>query len=167
VETGLTNDTIAEFSRSARQSGSEVHFAGNREHLADVLTEMLAGQEAVFCPSVTDLERSINGWEFRRTMDYQTASVVAEEVLAGVAESGTIVVSEGRNKPVRASMLCEHYVAILNHENIVPAFEDLFVSFEQLPANLCLITGPSRTADIEKTLIMGMHGPSKVSIVIV
>ncbi len=163
----MINDIIVEFSWKAQQSGSEVYLENDREHLAEVLTEMLPGQATVFCPSVTDLEKSINGPESRRTMDYQSASVVVEEVLAGVAESGTIVVGEYSDKPIRASMLCEHYVAILNHENILPAFEDLFVSFGQLPANLCLITGPSRTADIEKTLIMGMHGPAKVSIVIV
>jgi L-lactate utilization protein LutC len=163
----LISDIIAEFIHNAQHAGSQALFVTTRANLSGALLEAVSGDAAVFCPAITELEKSISISESIRTMDYRNAAVVVEEALAGVAETGTIVVRDSHDKPIQASMLCEHYVAILNCEQIFDTFENLFASFGHLPPHLSLITGPSRTADIEKTLVMGMHGPARVSIMIV
>ncbi|MCX5862104.1 MAG: LUD domain-containing protein, partial [Deltaproteobacteria bacterium] len=69
-------------------------------------------------------------------------------------------------KFLQASLLTEHHVAIVPREKIFPTFPEFFASLAEMPTNITLITGPSRTADIEKTLIIGMHGPKKVTVIV-
>lgn len=162
----MSDDLINEFIANAGESGARVHCAPDSAALSKVLEEILSDGSVAFCPGTTSMEKSVIIPERNRTADYMRAAVVIEEVSAGVAESGTIVVRDFEDRPIQASMICEHYVAIVNRLTILPTLEDLFSTLVKMPANLTLITGPSRTADIEKNLVVGMHGPGKVSIVI-
>jgi L-lactate dehydrogenase complex protein LldG len=71
-----------------------------------------------------------------------------------------------------ASLLPPVHIAIVERAQIVPDLFDLFAILEQqiptgLPTNVALITGPSKTGDIELTLITGVHGPGKWHVIIV
>ncbi len=84
---------------------------------------------------------------------------------AGIADTGTLVIPSGRGKPQYVSLTPEIHFAILNADAIC---QDLSRGL-QLPAikgssNVSLISGPSRTADIEMTLTLGVHGPRKVHV---
>ena len=61
-----------------------------------------------------------------------------------------------------------HHVAIVRRERIFDTLDDLFAAVAGAPpTNLTLVTGPSRTADIELTLAIGVHGPEKLDIILV
>jgi L-lactate utilization protein LutC len=82
---------------------------------------------------------------------------------AAVAETGSLALSGGNGKPLLTSLLPEIHFAVLNQDQLLPTIEDLF----QLPGYLtasaaALISGPSRTGDIELTLTIGVHGPKRV-----
>jgi len=87
----------------------------------------------------------------------------------GIAETGTLVFLSG---PQSASSWhfrpgCEF--VLLPRYGIVPRFEDIIMRIKALgrmPATLNLITGPSRTADIEQTIELGAHGPRAIHILI-
>lgn len=89
---------------------------------------------------------------------------------AGLAESGSIVLSHGGGRPRMASLAPRVHVAILG---IALIHRTLAHWVEQHPelvgdtANLVVITGPSRTGDIEQQLNLGVHGPRNVHIVLV
>jgi L-lactate dehydrogenase complex protein LldF len=80
-----------------------------------------------------------------------------------IADTGTLVLPSGIGRPLTASLLPEIHVAIIHARQIVPSLEAA-LRLEQIAAsaNAILITGPSRTADIEMTLTIGVHGPSEL-----
>ena len=69
------------------------------------------------------------------------------------------------------SLLPATYLAIIEPSQIVPDLFDLFERIEErkhdLPSNIALVTGPSKTGDIELKLTTGVHGPGNVNVVIV
>lgn len=89
-------------------------------------------------------------------------------VLAGIAETGSLVVCGGQGRSLRASLLPEIHVAVLYASQLVASPEKAF----RLPAvagspAAVLVTGPSRTADIEMTLTIGVHGPAELHVFLV
>jgi len=90
---------------------------------------------------------------------------------AAIAETGTLVLASGPDTPSTASLLPETHVAILAASRIVPHMEDAFAlareAFGELPRAINFVSGPSRTADIDQTIVLGAHGPSRVHIVLV
>jgi len=89
---------------------------------------------------------------------------------AGLAESGSIVLSSGPGRGRLASLMVPIHVAVLRCDRMVFSLSDLFRLRPDLAAmpgsNLVCITGPSRTADIEMTLSRGVHGPREVHVVL-
>jgi L-lactate dehydrogenase complex protein LldG len=88
--------------------------------------------------------------------------------LAGIAESGTLVLAAGPGRPQTASLLPEIHIAILNAGDIVERLAEALAQPEiRSVSSLALITGPSRTADIEMTLTIGVHGPGRLVVLLV
>jgi L-lactate utilization protein LutC len=94
-------------------------------------------------------------------------------VEALIAETGTIVQASRPGQPRLFSLLPPIYIAIADRSQLVP---DLFDWFELIPrdaapnvlhANVSLITGPSKTGDIELRLVTGVHGPGEVHVVLI
>ena len=90
------------------------------------------------------------------------------EVLAGIAETGSIVCASVEGRAVQASLLPSHHLAILPAAKIYATLDDFFQSLSATPpTNIAVITGPSRTADIELTLAIGVHGPERLDVIVV
>lgn len=86
----------------------------------------------------------------------------------GIAETGSISIQSGPKTRRLASLAVVEHVAILKAESIVPDLLDWADSLgTDPPANEVLITGPSKTADIEMNLVMGVHGPKNVHVVLI
>jgi L-lactate dehydrogenase complex protein LldG len=88
---------------------------------------------------------------------------------AGIAESGSIAVVSGAGRSRLASLLAPVHVAVLRADRIYPSLTAFFTAHADIAeegSNLVLITGPSRTADIEMTLTRGVHGPGEVHVVV-
>lgn len=93
---------------------------------------------------------------------------------AAVAESGSIVVVSGPGRGRLASLIAPVHIALLPAERIVrtlpDAFDLLYAQFGRdvvhERANITIITGPSRSADIEQTLTLGVHGPKEIHVIV-
>lgn len=88
----------------------------------------------------------------------------------GVAASGTLAVASNSGRPGSLTLLPPLSVVVLRTERIVPDLAALLNRLEpqSLGANrLTLITGPSRTADIEKRIVLGVHGPRELCAVLI
>jgi L-lactate dehydrogenase complex protein LldG len=88
--------------------------------------------------------------------------------LAGIAETGTLVLPGGGGRPQTASLLPEVHFAVLHQADLVQTLVEAL----HLPAlreypTVVLTSGPSRTADIEMTLTIGVHGPRELRVFIV
>jgi len=88
--------------------------------------------------------------------------------LAGIAETGTVVIPGGEGQPLTASLLPAVHIAVLRASDILPSLEATLglPEIEKSPA-VALVSGPSRTADIEMTLTIGVHGPGELHVFVV
>ncbi len=89
-----------------------------------------------------------------------------------IAETGTLVMCSRPGQERLASLIAPMHVAIVERRQIVPDLIDVFrqldeCGHEQLPSNLTLITGPSKTGDIELQLTTGVHGPGKWRVIVI
>jgi L-lactate dehydrogenase complex protein LldG len=85
-----------------------------------------------------------------------------------VALSGTLVLSCDPQRPRSTSLLPPLHVAVLPVDRIIPTLGELFARMPTaVPSALTFITGPSRTADIEMTVVRGVHGPVSVVVFLI
>lgn len=88
--------------------------------------------------------------------------------VAGVAATGSVVLAADRSGGRGASVLPRTHVCILDTEQLVPTTAEVWERWRSgLPSNLTMVTGPSRTGDIEQILTIGVHGPVALHIVLV
>ena len=102
-----------------------------------------------------------------------TDAVGVTAAVAAVAETGTVVLASGRESPTTLNFLPDTHIAVLRTGAIVGAYEGTWNAVRTpsaaaaLPRVVNWITGPSRTADIEQTLLIGVHGPRRQHIVLI
>ncbi len=86
-------------------------------------------------------------------------------VLCAIAETGTLVLSSAAGR--FASLLPMRHLALVREEQLVPTMAEALAKYgDELPSAWVQATGPSRTADIELTLSIGVHGPGVVHVVL-
>jgi L-lactate dehydrogenase complex protein LldG len=89
---------------------------------------------------------------------------------AGIAETGTLMLPSGPQRPVLNNLLPDVAIVLVHAAAIVGCYEaafDLLRAAGELPRNVMLVTGPSRSADIEQTLELGAHGPRRLHVLII
>lgn len=88
-----------------------------------------------------------------------------------LAETGTLLLLSGPDTYASASLLPETHIAIVAASRIVAGMEDAFALVRaergELPRAANFISGPSRTGDIEQTIVLGAHGPYRVHVIVV
>lgn len=91
----------------------------------------------------------------------------------GVAESGALALVSGPDNPTTLNFLPDNHFVIVSAAEIAGDYETIWERLREqtgkgtMPRSVNLITGPSRSADIEQTLLLGAHGPRTLHIVIV
>ena len=123
-------------------------------------------------------------WPDLGRLDWKSAKLVLEPraargddavgvtgVFCAIAETGTLMLCSGPGTPASVSLLPETHIAIVPVQRIVAVMEDAWdlarAELGQLPRAVNFISGPSRTADIEQTIVLGAHGPYRVHLVLV
>ena len=87
--------------------------------------------------------------------------------LYGLADTGSVVLAASPEEPRASSLLPDVNVTLLTEDRILPGLDELFAAVgADLPSALAIVTGPSRSADIEQTLAVGVHGPGEVHVVL-
>jgi L-lactate dehydrogenase complex protein LldG len=90
------------------------------------------------------------------------------EARYGLADTGSVVLAASPEEPRSRHLLPDVHVSLLAANRILPGLDELFAAVgENLPSALTIVTGPSRSADIEQRLVVGVHGPGEVHVVIV
>ena len=109
--------------------------------------------------------------EIRQGRAQGTDTVSVQHGFAGIAETGTLMLPSSPERPVTLNLLADTEIVVLRASVIVGAYEEawdrLRAELGAMPRNVMLVTGPSRSADIEQTLELGAHGPRRLHIVLV
>jgi L-lactate dehydrogenase complex protein LldG len=90
--------------------------------------------------------------------------------LAAVAETGTLLLVSGPDTPTTLNFLPDTHIVVLRAAQVVASYEDgwdLVREQQEWPRTVNLITGPSRTGDIEQRIQLGAHGPRRLHVVLV
>jgi L-lactate dehydrogenase complex protein LldG len=124
-------------------------------------------------------DRALAGLPWREAWDLERASGAAgpndraslSHAVAGAAETGTLFLLSGPDNPTSLNFLPEAHCVLIAAADIFASYEDAFdriraLSGGTLPRSVNLISGPSRTADIEQTIVRGAHGPRRLLVVI-
>lgn len=92
---------------------------------------------------------------------------------AGIAETGTLVLTSGAERPTSLNFLPETHVVMVKASTVTGLYEDAWDRLRalygpgEMPRTVNFITGPSRTGDIEQTIQLGAHGPRRLHILLV
>jgi L-lactate dehydrogenase complex protein LldG len=106
--------------------------------------------------------------EIRRGLAEDADAVGLTSAFAGIAETGSLMLLSGPDHPTTVAFLPETSIIVLRADRVLRAYEDGFrlARQEQLPRSINLITGPSRSGDIEQTIQLGAHGPKRLLILL-
>jgi L-lactate dehydrogenase complex protein LldG len=98
-------------------------------------------------------------------------AVSVQHAFAAIAETGTLMLPSAPERPTTLNLLPDTAIVVLRAERLVGAYEEAWDMLRKelggLPRNVMLVTGPSRSADIEQALELGAHGPRRLHIVLV
>jgi L-lactate dehydrogenase complex protein LldG len=116
-------------------------------------------------------------WSSRPLLEIREGRAEASDLVAvqhgyaGIAETGTLMLPSAPDRPTTLNLLADTAVVVLRADAVVGAYEEawdrLRAASGGMPRNVMLVTGPSRSADIEQTLELGAHGPRRLHVVLV
>ncbi|KAB2925073.1 MAG: lactate utilization protein C [Dechloromonas sp.] len=170
----LGGDLLGRFvARAESLSSSVERIAGRRSLPASVAGFLAAGQlgsAAVIAPELADLDWAASGLSVaaRPAVDRDTVGITG--CFCAIAETGTLLLLSGAQTPASVSLLPETHIALVDERRIVGTMEDAFALLRaehgSLPRALNFVSGPSRTGDIEQTIVLGAHGPRRVHLIL-
>lgn len=142
--------------------------------VAEYLREGVASRGLVIDPTLpmdaADWDRT--GLSWARGDTRADGDVYISAGLAAVAECGAVVLASGRGRALRNDFLAHTHVVVIPTGCMLPDFAGLWALLRQrpagelLPRTFCLITGPSRTADLGVPAKLGAHGPARVHVLL-
>jgi L-lactate dehydrogenase complex protein LldG len=116
-------------------------------------------------------------WEEERTLTVSTGASAGNDLAAvshafgAVAESGTLMLTSGADNPTTLNFLPDTHVVVVAAADVTGDYETLWQRLRErlgaMPRTVNLITGPSRSADIGQTLVLGAHGPRRLHVMVV
>ncbi|MGK2740871.1 LutC/YkgG family protein [Tepidicaulis sp. LMO-SS28] len=171
---------LEQFVRLAKSLGCGFSFIERIEETPRAVAEMLSAQDLprdIWLsddPALLPLDWKEAGLALHddRSRDALDGVVSVTGAVAGLAETGAVAVASSANHPFALGLLPDVHVVVLSADRVVAGMEDVWplirkAGGNRLPRAVSLVGGPSRTGDIEATLVMGAHGPRALHIVLV
>ncbi|SAL46882.1 LutC/YkgG family protein [Caballeronia telluris] len=135
------------------------------------LQSLNLGTGAVAWPSLADLRWATAGMQVQMRKPVDADLVGITGCFCATAETGSLVLLAGPDTPASGALLPQTHIAIVPASRIVAAHEDAFALMRaergELPRAVNFVSGPSRTGDIEQTIVLGAHGPYRVHVIVV
>jgi len=179
----MPTDLAAFFKQRAADMASTVETLSSREEIPRAVAGYLASLEwpeeladqmttqGVCWPEFAHLDWAGAGLQIdaRPTEGHDKLGITG--VFCGMAETGTLVLVSGADTPTGTALLPDTHIAVLPRTRIVSGMEEAYALIRSecggMPRAINFISGPSRTGDIEQTIVLGAHGPYRVHILIV
>ena len=163
------------FISKLKQVGATVSTISDKNKLVEELHRYVAENQVKSNITISK-DENLEGYnwqdiEVTTNYDPQSLSVSVTHASMGIEETGTLVMLSSPSSPTGMNFLPDHHLVVLGSGAIVKTMEDVWLSLrgvsDELPRTVNLITGPSRTADIEHEIHIGAHGPKYLHVIIV
>lgn len=163
----ITGDLVQHFTQQVNAVGGKVVSLTSLEALQTVISEHYPAEKTVY----SNLELPVNSLslsDIKDEHDLNDSDLTILQGKLGVAENGAIWVDEGSLTHRVAPFICQHLVLLLEKDTLVPFLHEAYgqLTNEQLTFGT-FISGPSKTADIEQSLVIGAHGPKSLLVCLV
>jgi L-lactate dehydrogenase complex protein LldG len=139
--------------------------------VARYLAGLKLGTAVVCWPSLAGLDWAGAGLDAAARAANGDDPVGVTGCFCAIAETGTLMLLSGPETAATTSLLPETHIAVVPVSRIVPAMEEGFMLLRnersELPRAVNFVSGPSRTGDIEQTIVLGAHGPYRVHLILV
>jgi L-lactate dehydrogenase complex protein LldG len=178
----VPDDVVEQFVRRAGDMASTVEPLADRRDVPAAVARYL---DALVLPPLLEAQKAHAGvcWPEFADLDWAGAGLAIEArptsgndrlgitgAFCAVAETGTLVVLSGADTPTGTTLLPDTHIAVVRRERIVGGMEEAFALVRRergaMPRAINMISGPSRTGDIEQTIVLGAHGPYRVHILV-
>jgi L-lactate dehydrogenase complex protein LldG len=171
----IGNDVVQHFKQQALRMSDTVDEVPSMPDVpaavAGYLDSIGVARQAVAWKTLQALAWQAGGMQVEFRLPQNEDLVGITGCFCAVAETGTLMLLSGVDTYASAALLPETHIAIVPASRIVAAMEDAFAltraEHGELPRATNFISGPSRTGDIEQTIVLGAHGPYRVHVVIV
>lgn len=168
-------DLVARFCAKAGSLASTVERVADYAALPARVAAYLAAHDLP-ARAVTALDVAGLDWAAAGVDSHSGCAADADPVgitgcFCAIAETGTLLLLSGPATPASVSLLPETHIALVPAARVVATMEDAFALLRrergQLPRAANFVSGPSRTGDIEQTIVLGAHGPCRVHLIII
>lgn len=175
----LNHDSLVDlFITKARAVSATVDEIKTMSDVPEAVREYLASENL---PARLVQARGLSGIDWSLAPTVETRAGMAEKsddtsltmAVAGVAETGTLLLASGPDTPTTLNFVPPTHIVVLTRDAVVGGYEDAWDRIRALastkgqPRAANFITGPSRTGDIEQKIEIGVHGPLRLHILIV
>ncbi len=168
-------DLIGRFCQQAERTSQTLDRVNSIDQVPAAVARYLDGlslqRQAIAWRTLQDLRWQDSGMavEFRKPVNDDLVGITG--CFCAIAETGTLMLLSGPDTYSSAALLPETHIALLPVSRIVGSMEEAFALAKkergELPRATNFISGPSRTGDIEQTIVLGAHGPYRVHIILI
>ncbi|MEI9995465.1 MAG: LUD domain-containing protein [Rhizomicrobium sp.] len=163
-------DLAEVFAKKMSAQHADVRMLDSMAEVPAAIADILRGRNmaaTVHVPPGSELETlALPNVEVRRGPPGPFDAAVTRAPFA-IAETGTLVYPSGKGAPASWHFRPVLEIAILRAGDVVAELEDVLAKLGPLPSTLNLVSGPSRTGDIEQTMELGAHGPKALAVLVV
>lgn len=171
----LTGDLVERFRSKAESLASTVATVADATAVPAAVADFLQANglcaRAVATPECVAYAWATAGLEVAGRAAVDADQVGISGCFCAIAETGTLLLLSAPASPASVSLLPETHIALVPVARVVATMEDAFAllraEYGELPRAVNFISGPSRTGDIEQTIVLGAHGPCRVHLLLV
>lgn len=170
-----TADAAGQFAARARATAADVHEIARVDDAPEAIWSILTKKNAARSVHIPDVsEANALPWQRAPGLSVERGRPSGSDSAVsfanfGIAETGTLVFFSGEHSPSSWHYLPGLEFVVMKRALILPRLEDVIDALAKsggIPATVNLVTGPSRTADIEQTIERGAHGPRELCILV-
>lgn len=170
---------IALFIREAERVDVSIDTVADAGAVPGAVAAYLAGRNLPASVAVApDPDLAAIPWDSQPTLATRTGAADPADpatvtgAFRGVAETGTLILQSGPRSPTGMNFLPDTHIVVMNADRLLGTFEEAWADLraatgDTMPRAVNWITGPSRSADIEQTLLLGAHGPKRLHLVLI
>ncbi len=169
----IKSDLIAQFSEKLELGGGNLSQVQNPEEAVALIINFIEDHQLPFSIRSAPALKHLN-WDDRLTVSYGKSDgndlTSVTPAFCAIAETGSVLLLSGPHSPTSLNFLPDNHFVLVYASQLLPHLEDAWARVRQensIPRTMNLITGPSKTADVEQTLQIGAHGPRQLRVILI